>query len=847
MEHSMFDDSMEVTSNHPEIPADDDIEIDLDIYQDRAENSDNDVVVEDASATASHHPDMSEDYDEHARDADMIDDNYSAAHLPDPDDPSNRGNRYGYDETKLPSNQHAYEGEMVDDYEEDIDAPIPGNFDEEEEEEEEGGEGPSTLTDAHPPDLNEPQPSKCDEGIEDHEAQERFSPVISQVSSPPQPIHDDSAGQENEDVATGNREAPSIDNPQNFGDGQASSKASPEIESSLSPPKEEGDGEAVPKGSDQISAQDTTGPPEIVNGNGKAEDSEATAAASAKVDTENIDEQDQTDEIRNKLPASHPPDDKEDGAETGDTADYIPLHRVTVLYQDSEMSLFPPNESDPSEMYLLEDEELAHAPLYQLFQAFRKVLGNNVSDEDELVASIDCLYIQLSEVATQSSEINLSQIVQLYLDLSRNDGVDNPEPLYICLSSRPILDAELAALQAAVDQGKGLSHLWEWDGVEGHDIDGPVEHPEVIEDGFGNGDNSTSQEDLGSSKEIPVLEESLCEEEDRIDHAAMPHVTEDQPATFEDQQNDRKSKETLESRPDEFPDEEEFSPDVLQDGDGEEQGEIWENGENHILGEVDGNPHNDDEKPLDEPVAQTLHLDEAESEEFEDGEIASQVDDDIPATGTPEDESYTTSLSKTPIPAEPTSSSAAAEDQKVLEVINTEPVQLSLETARDNIEQNDVVGPHATETGTLLVSEKQPEDVSPVRDHEVHDVSAYIRHLDRQITPDPSLNAFEVDVDLFKSPVAEQCELVYPKTTDVRDLGDEESLEVDFSHHESHEMAASGETQDDFEDWDLIEQAEENQVPRHDNSPKAVKRPRADDECNDLEAPVPDLKRHRSE
>ena len=73
MEVTPFYDNMEVGSeSHGPTRNTDDIEIDIDIFQDRI-TEDNDVVVEDASITASDQPAVAEGPSEPANDADMLD------------------------------------------------------------------------------------------------------------------------------------------------------------------------------------------------------------------------------------------------------------------------------------------------------------------------------------------------------------------------------------------------------------------------------------------------------------------------------------------------------------------------------------------------------------------------------------------------------------------------------------------------------------------------------------------------------------------------------------------------------------------------------------------------------
>lgn len=61
-----------------------------------------------------------------------------------------------------------------------------------------------------------------------------------------------------------------------------------------------------------------------------------------------------------------------------------------------------------------------------------------------------------------TSKVTLQQILDVYLRLCHNDGNHEPDALYLSLSSKPAVYSELASLESAAREGKGLSqvHLW---------------------------------------------------------------------------------------------------------------------------------------------------------------------------------------------------------------------------------------------------------------------------------------------------------------------------------------------------------------------------------------------------
>lgn len=79
------------------------------------------------------------------------------------------------------------------------------------------------------------------------------------------------------------------------------------------------------------------------------------------------------------------------------------LHQVKVIYQESEISMFPPRTGNTSETYFLADEGLAHENIGRLFKECRAILGEHASSEDSLVFRIDSLGIELCEASQELS------------------------------------------------------------------------------------------------------------------------------------------------------------------------------------------------------------------------------------------------------------------------------------------------------------------------------------------------------------------------------------------------------------------------------------------------------------
>ncbi|KAJ5167312.1 uncharacterized protein N7482_006093 [Penicillium canariense] len=186
---------------------------------------------------------------------------------------------------------------------------------------------------------------------------------------------------------------------------------------------------------------------------------------------------------------------------------------VKVLYQEAEISLFPPMEGDSAETFFLHDEDVAYDNVGKLFGSLREVLLDNVAENEVLVIDIDSLGIQITEDSSHASNITLHRILDIYLRLCHNDGTDKPEALYLTLSSRLAVHSELAALEVAANEGKGLSQVHPWSEYEdGEDHEDSLVAEHLLEESHGDEDHhdqstheiqETHQEQAPPSGETP--------------------------------------------------------------------------------------------------------------------------------------------------------------------------------------------------------------------------------------------------------------------------------------------------------------------------------------------------------
>ncbi|KAI9042189.1 uncharacterized protein KD926_006108 [Aspergillus affinis] len=437
MEVPVLDDTMEMAS--PYQGHADDFDIDLDVMEDQVSNADKDMMGDD---------DYLENTHETEYDADMIDDVVEPT-MVDADD--------HYPETsnsvEMQYNEKIYEAEMAeDDFDEDIDAHVsdfqeeanpdipPGHVNDQDgqavqqtqdvqempaiQEEQERVEGTKLATDGNNTTTVEPQIEvPVDDSVApDHDQQEYL-----------QPQHENH-GKENVEQE---REA---DQPETIPDTEKSQQDTNETE------------QVEPQEIDPATRDDSDATPKQAQGEERAHDGSQSS----------VDEQ---QDVEEKVEGKETIDNLEEvGHDTHDHASS--LYPVKVYYQDNEISLFPPREGDSSETFFLEDENLAYEPFGKLLESCREVLREHIADSEVLVMDIDTLNLQLTEDSSQISKVTLYQLVDLYLRLCHNDGTDEPEPLYLTLSTKLTIAAEVSYLLVAAEEGKGLSEVLPWDGYQ---------------------------------------------------------------------------------------------------------------------------------------------------------------------------------------------------------------------------------------------------------------------------------------------------------------------------------------------------------------------------------------------
>jgi Protein of unknown function (DUF2420) len=186
--------------------------------------------------------------------------------------------------------------------------------------------------------------------------------------------------------------------------------------------------------------------------------------------------------------------DRNEESETAVSAAHDELHSVKLVYLGDEYSLFPPRNEDSSTFFLT-DPGLAFEPLEKLLVSCRQILSDAIEHDDELVLDIPTMGLHICEDSKYAQELSLSQIVEVYLALNRNENRGDIEPLHCNLSTRVCLRTQYNWLTEQAQNGATFS------AIVAHHIDSPSE-----DDGA-----ATAAEQEGPDQEQQIVGETTSD------------------------------------------------------------------------------------------------------------------------------------------------------------------------------------------------------------------------------------------------------------------------------------------------------------------------------------------------
>ncbi|KAL4970334.1 uncharacterized protein BDV14DRAFT_42089 [Aspergillus stella-maris] len=473
MEVPTMDDTMEMAS--PYQGHADDFDIDIDVMEDQASNPDRDMTAADEYMGNSH--DVNHQHDG-SPDEDMVDDEAEPS-MVDADEYTetnpNVDTQYEIEQNNVEAK--LYETEMLeDDYYEDIDAPVPDHE----------REAPSNVEHA------------------DNQDDSRVSPVEKEI-----PLGNNNVLVETQpeaEIEPQDEDLAELKLASEQTEGRVDSeKPIDEVETAhVEPPAVEETAKDINQADEQIlqsephaTFQDHQEIPEAAQ---KPEDPEVDDSNKPQPSNDGTEETElQPHQEGQQVPKSIGREIEQES----DSTNNPPLHPVKVYYQQTEISLFPPKEGDSSETFFLEDENLAHQHFGDLFVACREVLQSHIVENEVLIVDIETLNFQLTEDLRETYNFTLKQIVDVYLQLCHNDSIEEPEALYLTLTTKRAAAEELSELMLAASEGKGLSEIQAWEVYpEGEDA---AEYEEAAQESY-----SEEKEDAldhnGSADDLPHLE-----------------------------------------------------------------------------------------------------------------------------------------------------------------------------------------------------------------------------------------------------------------------------------------------------------------------------------------------------
>ncbi|KAK5166566.1 uncharacterized protein LTR77_008109 [Saxophila tyrrhenica] len=134
------------------------------------------------------------------------------------------------------------------------------------------------------------------------------------------------------------------------------------------------------------------------------------------------------------------------------------LHPMTLQYGDLHVPLFKSRKQLDG---LLKDDNLANVSLADLMRSCRQRLplktDEAITDDQDLVLGFDQLALMLVEDSRAASSTSLDEVLQVYLQLHHNDGVEEVAPLSLVLSTQLKFTSSLSMFKQAVAGGQGMS------------------------------------------------------------------------------------------------------------------------------------------------------------------------------------------------------------------------------------------------------------------------------------------------------------------------------------------------------------------------------------------------------
>lgn len=296
----------------------------------------------------------------------------------------------------------------------------------------------------------------------------------------------------------------------------------------------------------------------------------------------------------------------------------------------------------------------------------------------------------------------MSQIVQVYLDLCRNDGDTNPGPLYITLATQPSFTQNFNTLSEAAQSGKGLSYVGKWDEYEDQIIFEEHENTES--------QNAEEPETTENGEKDEEAEASAHELSTPQSHPEVNHEEDNKEGTYVNEGIEINANETEYQEAQPVPAEATGEAEVSD-------AEANQTEEEDVIHES----FPPDDGAQQEVTGQNLPVEQVEEPSFENEQENAQ----------------------SPIP---NNEGGEPSVPHISQDTNTEPAHESVTDAHEDFIEIDLEAFDEE-------SHKDDDHVDGGSSHRSHEQAV------EPSTPEPSYNPLEVDEDIFKSPTAAEVEL----------------------------------------------------------------------------------------
>ncbi|KAL9089817.1 MAG: hypothetical protein Q9165_005611 [Trypethelium subeluteriae] len=203
---------------------------------------------------------------------------------------------------------------------------------------------------------------------------------------------------------------------------------------------------------------------------------------------------------------------------------------VMIQYDGGEYSLFRSSAEKYNNEFFLSDDSYADGSLSELLGACHKLLGETIPYDCELVMEIPALCLRAYEVSQfenftalsiiadsvqsclYSTLTKLRDVMDTYVVLMRNDGVEDPEPIHATVFVEFHFQKRLQCLRDAANDGTGFSQMGRRQDSESYDEKTTTQNTEDADQtGLSHGETQTNDHSQTGVLQLHQISEGAVE------------------------------------------------------------------------------------------------------------------------------------------------------------------------------------------------------------------------------------------------------------------------------------------------------------------------------------------------